>query len=151
MTVGLPCLNRPVDWVINRKMKEIVLLEFKRAADASESYYHDMWKVSEKHHTPILTGLRALTIDREWEVEVVPLVVGQRSVKEKEWLEILKVFGIGKKEGKKILQRLGHTLRNEHEKLFGSYWWHVFGPPSSLLQLLGKDISVRAFQSPRGG
>ena len=62
-----------------------------------------------------------------------------------------KVFGIGKEEGKKILQRLGHTLLNEHEKLFGSYWRHVFGPPSSLLQLLGKDISVRVSQSPQGG
>ena len=46
-----------------------------------------MWKVSEQQYTPILTGLRALVVDREWEVEVVPLVVGQRSVKEKEWLE----------------------------------------------------------------
>jgi hypothetical protein len=29
--------------------------------------------------------------DREWEVVVVPLVVGQRSVREKEWLETLKI------------------------------------------------------------
>ena len=39
---------------------------------------------------PILKGLRAvraLATEREWEVGVVPLVVGQRSVKEKEWLE----------------------------------------------------------------
>jgi hypothetical protein len=48
-----------------------------------------MWKVSEQQYTPILTGLRTLVVDREWEVEVVPLVVGQRSVKEKEWLECL--------------------------------------------------------------
>jgi hypothetical protein len=46
-----------------------------------------MWKVTEKHHTPILTGLRSLVTDRDWEVEVVPFTVGQRSVKEKEWLE----------------------------------------------------------------
>jgi hypothetical protein len=32
-----------------------------------------------------------------------------------------KVFGIGKEEGKKILQGLGHTLLNDHEKLFGIY------------------------------
>ena len=31
--------SRPDGWVINRKMKKIVLLEFKRAADSSESYY----------------------------------------------------------------------------------------------------------------
>ena len=67
----------------NRKMKKIILLEFKRAADSSESYYQDMWKVAEKQHTPILTGLSALAADRDWEVEVVPLVVGQRSVKER--------------------------------------------------------------------
>ena len=38
-----------------------------------------------------------------------------------------------------------------HEKLFGSYWRHTFGPPSSLLQLLGKGISVRASRPPQGG
>ena len=43
----------------------------------------NMWRVAEQHHTPILTGLRALAADGGWEVEVVPLVVGQRSVKEK--------------------------------------------------------------------
>ena len=48
-----------------------------------------------------------VTTDRGWEVEVVPLVAGQRSVKEKEWLESFKVFGIGKDDGKKIMQRLG--------------------------------------------
>jgi hypothetical protein len=50
------------------------------------------------------------------------LVVGQRSVREEEWLETLRIFGIGKGDGKRIIGRLGHTLLNEHEKLFGSYW-----------------------------
>jgi hypothetical protein len=68
-----------------------------------------MWKVSEKYHTPILKGLGVLTTDREWEVEVVPLVIGQRSVKEKEWLETLRIFGIGKEDGKRVIDRLGHT------------------------------------------
>ena len=82
--------------------------------------------------------------DREWEVVVVPLVVGQRSVREKEWLETLKILGT--KDGKKIISRLGCTLLNEHEKLFGSYWRQTFGPPSSLLPLLGKGLPV----PPRG-
>ena len=107
--------------------------------------------MSEKQHTPLLTGLGSLVPDREWEVEVVPLVVGQRSVKEKEWLETLKIFGIGKEDGKKIIQRLGHTLLNEHAKLFGSYWWNASGPPSSLLKLMGKGISVCTSQPPQGG
>ena len=80
-----------------------------------------MWKVTEQQHTPILTGLRTLVVYREWESEVIPLVVGQRSVKEMEWLKSLKVFGIDKEDGKKIIQSLGHTLLNEDEKLFGSY------------------------------
>ena len=100
---------------VNRKMKKIVLLEFKRTTYYSESYYQDMRRVAEQQHTPIITGLRALATDRGWEVEVVPLVAGQRSVKEKEWLESFKVFGIGKDDGKKIMQRLGLTLLNEHE------------------------------------
>ena len=63
-----------------------------------------------------------IAADRGWEVEVVPLVVGQRSVKEKEWLESFRVFGIGNDDDKKIIQRLGLTLLSEHEKLFGIYW-----------------------------
>jgi hypothetical protein len=92
-------LRRPDGWVMNRKMKKIILLEFKRTSDAGESYFQDMWKVAEKQHTPILTCLRALAVDREWKVEVVPLVAGQRSVKEKEWLETLRIFGISKEDG----------------------------------------------------
>ena len=65
-------------------MKKIILLEFKRTADYSEAYYRDMKRVEEQQHTPILTGLRTLVTDRGWEVEVDPLVTGQRSVKEKE-------------------------------------------------------------------
>ena len=106
------------------------------------SYYQDMWKVAEKQHTPIRMGLRALATDRDWEVKVFQLVVGQRLVKEKELLETFKMFGIGKEDGKKIIHRLGYTLLNEHEKLFGSYWRHTFGPPSSLSHLLGKGIST---------
>ena len=105
-------ITRPDNWVINREMKKNVLLEFKRTSHTVQSYFQDMWKVVGKNHTPILKGLGTLTADREWEVEVVPLVVGQRSVKEKEWLESFKVF-------KKIIHRLGYTLLNEYEKLFG--------------------------------
>ena len=136
-------LSRPDGWVVNKKAKRIILLEFKRTADYSESYYWDMRKVAEQQHLPILTGLRTLATERGWEVEVVPLVAGQRSVKEKEWLESFEIFGIGKEEGKRIIRKLGLTLLNEHEKLFGSYWRHIYGPSSSVLQLLGNGISVR--------
>jgi hypothetical protein len=66
--------SRPDGWVINRKTKKIILLEFKWTSDCGESYFQDMRKVTEKQHTPILTGLRALVAERGWEVEVVPLV-----------------------------------------------------------------------------
>jgi len=82
-------------------MKKIVLLEFKRTNDVGESYFRDMWKKVEKHHTPILVGLRSLAEDRGWEVEVVPLVVGQRSVKEMEWLETPSFLGLGRRTGRK--------------------------------------------------
>ncbi len=90
------------------------------------------------------------TTERGREVEVVPLVAKQRSVREKEWLEDLRTFEIGKEDGKRIIDRLGHTLLNEHEKLFDSYWCHTFGSSSILLQLMGKDMSVRSSQSPPG-
>ena len=76
--------------MINRKTKKIILLEFKRTSDYGESYFKDTWRVTEKQHTPILTDLRALAEERGWEVEVVPLVAGQRSVREKEGLEALR-------------------------------------------------------------
>ena len=85
---------------------------------------------------------------KRWDVEVVPLVAGHRSVKEKEWLESFRVFGIGKEDDKKIIRKLGLTLFSEYEELFGIYWRHTFGPQNSLLQLLGKGISVRVFQPP---
>ncbi len=62
------------------------------------------------HSHPNSEGLRWLETDREWEVEIFPLVVGQLSVKEKEWLETFKLFGIGKEDGKKIIHRLGSTV-----------------------------------------
>jgi hypothetical protein len=134
--------------VTNRKTKKIILLEFKRASDCGESYFKDMWKVADKQHTPILTGLRALAEERGWEAEVVPLVAGQRSVR-KGMAGNPQVFGIGKEDGQRIISRLGRTLLEEHEKLFGSYWRHTFGTSSSLMQLLGQGISVRASCPPR--
>ena len=77
---------------------------------------HGTEKVAEKQHTPILKGLGTLAAEREWEVEVVPLVVGHRSVKETEWLEPLGIFGIGKEDGKRIIGRLGHTQATQRER-----------------------------------
>ena len=77
-------LSRPDGWVINRKTKKIILLEFKRTSDCGESYFQDMRRVAEQQHVPILTGLRTLAEERGWEIEVVPMVAGQRSVREKE-------------------------------------------------------------------
>jgi hypothetical protein len=141
-------LSRPDGWVINRKTKKIILLEFNRTSDCGETYFKDIWRVAEKQHTPIMIVLWALAEEREWEVAVVPLVAGQRSVREKEWLETLRIFGIGKQDVQRIIRRLRHTLLDEHEKLFGSYWRHTFGPSSNLLQLLGKGISVRTSRPP---
>lgn len=140
-------LSRPDGWVINKKTKRIIMLEFKRASDTAETYYSDMKSRAERQHTPILEGLNALAGERGWVVEVLPLVAGQRSVREKEWLESMKTFGISAEDGKRIIYRLGSLLLSEHEKLFGSYWRQVFGPPSSLMHLLGKGLAVRASNS----
>jgi hypothetical protein len=55
-------------------------------------------------------------------------------------------LGISTEDGKRSIYRLGSLLQSEHEKLFGSYW-QVFGPPSSLMHLLGKVLSVRVSNS----
>jgi hypothetical protein len=49
------------------------------------------------------------------------MVVGHWSVRKEKWLEPLRIFGIWKEDGKRIIGRLGHDLLNEHEKFFGSY------------------------------
>jgi hypothetical protein len=54
-------------------------------------------------------------------MEVLPLVAGQLSVREKEWLEAMKTFGTSVEDGKRIIYRLGSLLLSEHEKLFGRY------------------------------
>ena len=65
------------DWVINTKTKRIILIEFKRYSDTSETYYTDMKSISERQHAPILEGLNALAEEWGWRVEVLPLVTGQ--------------------------------------------------------------------------
>jgi hypothetical protein len=49
----------------------------------------------------------------------------------------MQALGISAEDGEKIIYRLGSLLVSEHEKLFGSYWRQVFGPPSSLMHLRG--------------
>jgi hypothetical protein len=83
-------------------MKRIILLEFKRCSDTSETYCTDMKSIAERQHTPILEGLNALAEERGWMVEVLPLVAGQRSVSEKEWLAAMKTFGISSEDGKRM-------------------------------------------------
>ncbi len=63
-------LGRPDGWVINKKTKRIIMLEFKRASDTTETYYSDMKSIAERQHTPILEGLNALAEERGWVVEV---------------------------------------------------------------------------------
>ena len=59
------------------------------------------------YHARIQTHVR---YEREWVVEVLPLVAGQRSVREKEWLEAMKTFGISAEDEKRIIYRLGHIV-----------------------------------------
>jgi hypothetical protein len=127
-------------WVINKKTKSIIMLEFKRVSDTTETYYSDMKLIVERQHTPILEGLNVLTGERGWVVEVLPLVTGQCSVREKECLEVMKTFGINTEDGKKIIYRIGSLLMS-------NYCRQVFGPPSSLMHLLGKVLSVRSSNS----
>ena len=79
--------------MVNKKTKLIIMLEFKRASDTAETYYSDMRSI----------------------------IAGQRSVREKEYLETMKTFGISSEDGKRIIYRLGSLLLLEHEKLFASY------------------------------
>ena len=81
--------------MINKKTKRIIMLEFKRTSDTAEKYYSDMKSIAERQHTHILEGLNALAEEWGWVVEVLPLVTGQRSVREKEWLEDMTLRRLG--------------------------------------------------------
>ena len=95
--------------------------------------------VAEKQHPPILAGLSVLAEERGWVLEVMPLVTGQRSVRDTEWLLSLKKIGISAEEGKRIIRQLGLTLLTEHEtELFESYWRQFYGPLSNVTHLLGQ-------------
>ncbi len=67
--------------MINKKMNRIIMFEFKSVSDTAETYYSDMKSITERQHTPILEGLNTLAGERGWVVEVLPLVVGQCSVR----------------------------------------------------------------------
>ncbi len=41
-------VNRPDDWVINKKTKRIIMLEFKSDSDTVETYYSDMKLIAER-------------------------------------------------------------------------------------------------------
>jgi hypothetical protein len=71
----------------------------------------------ESQQKSILEGLNVLTEERGWVVEVLPLVPGQRSVREREWLEVMKTFGISTEDGKRIVYSQGNSLLSEHENL----------------------------------
>ena len=47
-------LSRPDGWVVNKKTKRIIMLEFIRVSDTAETYYSDMRKIAAKQHTRIL-------------------------------------------------------------------------------------------------
>ena len=52
----------------------------------------------------------------------------------------MKTFGISVEDGKRIIYRLGSLLLSEPEKLFGRYWWKVFGLPVVLYTSRGKTF-----------
>ncbi len=59
------------------------MFEFKRTSDTTETYYSDMKEIVVKQNTHILEGLNVLSEERGWVVEVLPLVIGQRSITKK--------------------------------------------------------------------
>ena len=58
-------IERTDGWVINRKMKWIILLEFERTSDTSKTFYSDVKEVADTQHTPILKDFNELVEDRK--------------------------------------------------------------------------------------
>jgi hypothetical protein len=116
-------------------MKKIILLEFKRTTDCGESYFQDRDRSR--------LGGRGRSTGR------------RTTVKEKEWLETLRIFGIGKEDDKRIIDILGHTPLYEHEKLLllSSTRMRNFITLSSTIMrnVTLSSTSMRRFSSTTGG
>ena len=100
-------------------------------------------KLAEIQHLAVTQGLKKLFKDTQWTVEQLSFVVGHSSVSASVWHDLLLKFGIGKEDRVKVIKNLGHTLLDELEILFRSYWDHRLGVSDGLLQVLGHSVRVK--------
>jgi hypothetical protein len=129
-------------------MKWILLLEFKRTSDTSEAYYSDMKTVAEKQPSPIFKGLNVLVGERRWEVKVLPLIAGQRSVREKEWLESPKTLGYQRRGKGSSIGWVANCCRNVKNYSTATVGKYSIPPLIRYMHLQGKGPSIRASRSP---
>jgi len=121
----------------------IYILEFERVSDTGEQYVSETQKLVEIQHLTITQDLKKLFKDTQWTVEQVSFVVGHKSVSASVCHDLLLEFGIGKEDRVKVIKNLGHTLLDELENLFRSYWSHRSGVSDGLLQVLGHSVRVK--------
>jgi len=82
--------------VINRNTKRIILLEFERTSDTviGDTIRHEGGSGQRRSRNTLPFSVKGLNINGGWEVEVMPLVSGKRSVREKEWMEVMKTVSV---------------------------------------------------------
>ena len=112
---------------IDRKKREIFLIEFKRTSDAMEDYRTSTEIRAKEQYGSITPGFQQVARQHGWQVSQINFITGNRSVSEKSWTENLTALRIPKEHWNKIRKRLMTVLLHEHEHLFQSYWANRYG------------------------
>ena len=112
---------------IDRKKREIFLIEFKRTSDAMEDYRQSTELRAKEQYGSITPGFQQAAMQHGWQVSQINFITGNRSVNEARWTENLTALRIPKEHWNKIRKRLMTVLLHEDEHLFQSYWANRYG------------------------
>ncbi len=135
--------RRPDGFAVNEKEHVIYILEFKRVSKTAEQCMSETQKLAEIQQLVVTQRLKKLFKDTQWTVEQISFVTRHKSVSVSVCDDLLLKFVMGKEDKVKVIKNLGHTLLDELENLFRSYWAHRLIVSNGLLQVLGHRVRVK--------
>jgi hypothetical protein len=115
------------------------------ASSLYTSYEAKYFKMNKENSSEIYFRFKKIyeVIMKQIFKKALPICVWHKSVSASVCHDLLSKFGIGKDDRAKVIKNLGHTLLDELENLFRSYWDHRLGVSDGLLQVLGHSVRVK--------